>query len=400
MKEVAHDRYCTAWSIWLTAASTGLAFFYCLFLFGHLHHHPGRWYPPPDARQVTGPANDLLGGHLHAVYSSNRLLYSLPLSFVVVAPAAAVVRVLHLPGEPHQMWLLVVLPYFVACGGLTLQAARRLAWDLGMQSRLWLVQVAAVFVVLLPEVEWGHVEDTLALACVISMLRRLIRGDFTRAALYVGVAISFKQWAIMLIPLLVLTTPSRERARVFVLACALPVALAVVFLSVDFKHVFEALTSPVTQSLGFPGHPWIAPTWLGAHTSQVNRALAAGLAFAVAWRGRHRSRQPVELVGAAAVILLIRPLFESINYSYYWSPALLLLVVVAGGSSGRLGVGDWCLPVVAMAWTVPRSDGLAAPAWWAGELLLLALVVWRVAPSCGFGPGRFVRRRGLATASG
>jgi len=212
-----------------------------------------------------------------------------------------------------------------------------------------------------------------------------------QACLLVSVAISFKEWAVMLVPFLVLIAPAGQRVRAAVAACALPCVLVVVFMGFNFHDTFRNLTSPVTIVKGASGHPWIDGTWLGGHSSQVNRLAAVIIAVGVSWRRRHRML-PLELLGSTGVILLVRPLTEVSNYSYYWSPGLLLLtltVVCGRAAAGRSFTWrDWIWPVGAMLWTVPRSNDLTAMLWWAGEGILLAMVAVSVSGPGGFGPGR------------
>ncbi len=375
------DRHDTAWSVALVVAFTGLALLYCVAVFGPTHRGGG-WFQPPDAPILLKAGDRLVHGHLRSVYWTPGL-YDLPLSFPIAGVTALLGGWLHLHDTPNPTTDFVLIPIWVTLGVPVLQQVRRLAWDLGMRKALWAVQVAAVFLVLVPEVEWGHVEDVLALACLLAAVRRLIRSEALAACLYLSLAISFKQWAVMAAPLFVLSSLPGRRLRALLASVALPGVLVVGFLAVDFKHALPAFVAPVTQVLAFPGHPWVAATWLGPHSSQVNRALATLLAAGLAWTRRARAADAQQVVGTVALILLIRPLTETINYSYYWSPGLVLLAVLGMSGARRVRTSDWLWPVLAMAWTLPHSNDLTALDWWGGEAVLLAVMLWRLARPLG-----------------
>ena len=372
------DRHCTLWTAAIAAGFAGLAVLYCTVVYGWTHQG-GWWYAPKDALTLNRAGWELIHGHLRQVYSGDHGLYALPLAFPLTGLATVAIRALHLQSAPHPQWVFFEVPLLVFLGAPVLQAARRLAWDLGLRRRLWGVQLLAVFLVLVPEVQWGHVEDVLCLNFVLWGLRRLIRGQALRACLYLSVAVSFKQWAVMLLPVLVLAAPAKQRGRHAIAALALPAALAGLFLIVSYPDAIRAFTSPATLVRNYPGHPWVDPTWLGSRTGAANRYAAMGLACAVAWFRRRRIHDPMDVVATAALILMIRPLTESINYPYYWSPGLLLVALVTMASSRRMNVGDWVWPALALAWTLPVSNDVTAMDWWAGEAVLVGVIAFRLA---------------------
>jgi hypothetical protein len=116
----------------------------------------------------------------------------------------------------------------------------------------------------------------------------------------------------------------------------------------------------------------------------VNRTIAPIAAALVAWRRRGHLKDPLELMSLFGLVLLIRPLTETINFSYYWSPGLLMLALAGAIGRPRLSVAFWVWPVIAMAWALPHSGGLPNLDWWVGELLILALAGWTLAPIGGY----------------
>lgn len=318
---------------------------------------------------VSGPGRHLFAGQLRDVYA-NSDMFALPLSF----PIIGVITVMADHFAPHGWSLFQVEgPFIAALGVFPVQASRRLVWEMGQRRRLWIPQAVTVGLVLVPAMEWGHVEDVLALACTLHSLRWLVRHNFVRAAIYLSVAIAFKQWAVMLVPLLVFVeAPGR---RVYVLCCclSLPALLAGFFLLVDFHDAFVAFFAQPTL-VGVPGHPGIT-TWLGSHSSQMARITSTALSGAIAFVRRYRTKVAGELLLSAGLVLLLRPMAEPANFAYYWSPPLIVLVVGTMSVGARIRVSGAAFALLAIAWSLPTPNPSMSVLWWIGELLLLGLLV-------------------------
>ena len=349
--------------------------------FGWVMGVRGGWAVSSDVWMTVNAGRFVWNGALGYVYQGTTS-YALPLSFILMAPASGLVDRLGLTEGyptplPHPNAWLVIGPYTLVFGIFLLHAVRRLAWDLGIRSRLWLVQLGAVLIVLVPAFQWGHFEDVLALTAAIWALRRMIAGDFVRAALYVSIAISFKQWAVLLLPFVLAAAPPGRRLRALGAGVALPGALTLYLLGVDWADASRALFMPTNQVSGFEGHGAVFINWFGRHTSTVSRSTGTLLAAWVGWRCRHVRSVPA-ILGVAALILFLRPLFEPVTFSYYWSPAYLLAGLAALAAVGEFRALHWLLPVAAMAWTLPRGNPHTAALWWAGYLILVALNCWQL----------------------
>jgi hypothetical protein len=373
-----------AWSssVVMGLAFAGLTLFYSFYLFGVIKHAHVWAYSTTDIWLVVDGGRFVWHGALGYIYQGTQS-YSLPLSFIVMAPVSGLIDHYGLvEGSPFPIahpsaWLLVG-PYSLVFGIFLLHGVRRLAWDLGVRRRLWAVQLAAVLLVLVPCFQWGHFEDVVALTFVLHAVRKVLVGDFVRAALLISVAVSFKQTAGMLIPWLVFMAPRGLRLRCLGAACALPAAFVALTLGVDWNDASKALFSPVNMVKHYPGHSAIYLTWLGKKTSQVSRTIGLLSSVGAGWFLR-KVRSAPQTVAAIGLLLIIRPFSEAIIYSYYWSPGLLFAGLVGLAVHKRFRIHDWLWPVLAIAWASPRSDGHLSLWWWTGEIILIGLTAFQTA---------------------
>ena len=328
-----------------------------------------------DLAQMTGAAHDVWTGKLDQVYGSNLGLLALPLSFLAVLPLAPILGAMHQQVPYHDVATILAGSYVLLLGSFLLHAVRKLAWDLGIRRHLLLLQIAAAVLVLLPEFEYGHLDDVLALTAVVYAVRRMLRREHLAAAVMLSVAISFKQWAFVLVPLLIGGAPEGRRLKTAFTAAALPAVLTAVSIGLDGTSAMHAFFSPLPSSQ-MTGHPGFDPAWLGAHSSEASRVLASLLAAGLGIVGR-RVTEPAKLLGVVAVILAIRPLTETVNYSYYWSPTLMfvLLSLLVAEQRVSLGAAGWC--AAALLWSVPRGLDSSPQGWWVCQLILLGALSWK-----------------------
>ena len=385
---VERDRWGWLSSLFLGVAFGGLAMLYSLVVFAQLYHHHLRglhqWWAPGDIWSVVIGGNYVWHGLLGQVYSAyGNSSYALPLSYIITAPVSALVnhwnlQIGILPLARPSAWL-VVGPYSLLFGVFFLDAVRRLAWVLGLRRRLFALQVLTVLLVLVPMFQWGHFEDTIALIFVLHAIRYSLSNSYLRAAFLLSLAVSSKQWAILLVPFLVSQAPRGTRIRVAAAACALPALFVSLVLATDFNSSAHALFSEVNLVHGSAGHVAFFVTWLGTKTSQVSRTLGVLAALGATWTLR-KVAGPVRLLAAMSLLLLFRPMSEAINFSYYWAPAFLVAGMVGVAAHNRLRLRDWIWQLAAMAWTLPRraSSGF----WWAIFDCLLVGVWVQVAVNC------------------
>ncbi len=412
--DMQRDRRCWTSSIAIGVGFTVVAMAFSLLAlpaFAGVH----AWIVPGDIWMVTGAALHVWNGALGYVYEVNSNWYSLPLSAILLAPVVGLSDHLHLVGGTpfpiaHPTSWLLIGPYSLLYGIFLLHAVRRLAWEVGVHRRLWAVQALSVLLVLFPAAQWSHFEDVIALTFVVHATRRVLAGDTSRAALYLAVAIASKQWAMLLVPAVVWAAPVGRRLTTLLLAASLPGALALFTLGVDWRHASHALLFPSVVYSGNPGHLAFFAHWLGSRTSRPARMLALAASPAIAWRTR-QWRTPAQLLGALAAVMVVRALLEPVNFSYYWSPALIAAGLSGAAARRRVRWQDWLWPTLAMVWTYPATTSqtwmrLIFPTvtnsamWWAGEALLLVAASIAVGGACGLRlPGRGYPVAGLAAVS-
>lgn len=353
-----------------------LAMIYSLFV-APLFTADHLWFAPGDVWMDVDGGRYVWHGALGYVYQGTGS-YALPGFFILLAPASGLIDHLRLiEGTPylvpHPSAWLVAGPYTMLFGIFLLHAVRRLGWDLGIKRRLWLLQIAAVVTVLVPAACWGHFEDVVALAGVLYAVRFLLQQDYGRAAIALSVAIASKEWALLVLPFLLVRVPVGRRLRVSFWSIALPAALAAFTLSVDWADASRDLLFPKVTAAAAIGHAALFAGWLGPHASLIGRALSLAAAPVLAWVTRREDR-PVQLLKLVAAVCLLRAVLEPFSYSYYWSPSLLLVGMAGYQLPVRALAARWASILVAVVWLMPTEA--AGIGWWAGLALLLVLA-WR-----------------------
>ena len=95
------------------------------------------------------------------------------------------------------------------------------------------------------------------------------------------------------------------------------------------------------------------------------------------------ARSLPSILGALSVMLLLRPLFEPVLYSYYLMPSLLVTGLVGVAAHRRFRFRDWIFQVAALLWAMPHSNLRTNGRWWVIELALLTLSWIQVTINCG-----------------
>jgi hypothetical protein len=338
-----------------------------------VHGEPG-WIVPGDIWMSTRVSDYIRYGAYAWVYQAAPGYYALPLAAILLVPAMVIADASHLVSgfpEPiaHPTMWLVVGPYSLAFGIAALHAVRVAAWQYGLRQRLALVQLATVALVLVPCAAMGHPEDVLAFAFTCYGVAAADRHDLGRSAVWLGLAVCSKQWAVLAVPFVVLGCPRPDRLQFAVRAALPPLILLAPALIMDPQDTLRAVLAPTTPVGLIWGHDGLLLLLAGADASRWSRAGAVLASFLLAvWLMRRRA---AFLLDGIAVAFLLRALAEPVVFGYYLAPGLGFLLLSSCRRRGRLDPGDLAAVCLAMLWGLPARMG--SEIWWTGEAVVFAL---------------------------
>jgi len=363
-----------------------------------------QWLTMGDARWTVQSAQYVSFGGLGSVYSINDQFLPLPGFLLLLAPAVAVGDHLHyLNSFPYilhypTMWI-VVAPVFLVTGSTSILGADYLADSLGATKvRRRVLAVAIALVVVLPTCVWaGHLEDLLALGLSCLSVALLIRRHYLGAAMVLALAIMMQPWALPLIPILVVATPTGRRFRALVCASALPVVTGLALLTMDFHDAYRTL---VLQPMQGPGQklPWWSmahpltiiqygvPTIMRVGSGPRFLAVVTAVAIAVAVR---RDIRPQTIMMAVSVALVARGAFETQIWCWYLAPAAVFLAISiaagVGANKVRWALGALCT-FAFYGFAAAAYDAYSLPPWLGLALLLMTAAGALAAATYGLRP--------------
>jgi hypothetical protein len=367
----------------LTLLTIGLGMLSSMVLVPLVLHWRG-WLAPEDVWPSVLAAQYVANGAVGYVYSSSDFYVVTPLLALILAPAALVADKLNLLNnfpfhiEHPTAWLLYG-PYGLALSFPLYWAARKLAVQVGLAARAWVVQWAALILAAIPmSVLYGHYEDTLCLAAVLFAVTLLLQERPLPAALAFGVAIACKQWALLGLPLFVLVAPREHRVGMAVRSLGIPAALVALPLIQDWKFASRALF----EARSYPHAIEHSALWV--HNTQIvtgtpGRIVAVLFGVGVAWWLRDRDELPLLLAGFG-LIFLSRLVFEPRILFYYLGPGLLFLMLHEWLTTGRW----WRVPVTGCLLMAYFHLHISPIMWWPAAFLALGVIggpaardVWR-----------------------
>ena len=274
---------------------------------------------PTDLDAFAPYGRQILIGHLAAPYShTNDQSGPLQLLAAATAPPTMLRTVLKIS------ILAAVWSVLIAVGSLWLVRAVRRASGLVPNQALELVAglLTAVWIVG-GEALGGHLAElTIPVSWVLAGLA-VRRGRWAVAGILLGTSVGWEPWGILGLPVALLAPDLRNAVRAAVIAvgsaaaCYLPFVLAGPFRLLDFHWV--VITGTLVHTL------WPHTTQFGwlPRSLQGGLCLVIGSAIALTLR-RQRGANAVWLVPVA--ILLVRFVFDPVQFSYYWVAAQVALV--------------------------------------------------------------------------
>jgi len=365
--------------LWLTLLTIALGMVASLWLVPLVVGYHG-WYAPQDAWPSLLAGQYVASGAIGFVYSSSIFYVVTPLLAVILAPVSLIGDHFNLTYNwpyqiPHPTVWLVYGPYALALCGAIFWTARKLAFEIGLGARAAVVQWGTLVMAVIPmAVLYGHFEDVLALACVMLAATLLFQERWPQAALALGFAIAFKQWALMGLPLLVAVAPKEQRVAAAVRSLVVPALLVALPLIRDWHNATQALF----EAKSYPHSFEHSALWL-RHPGQIvvgtpGRSVALAFSLFVAWWMRDRDEVPL-ILAAFGVVFLSRLLFEPRLLFYYLGPGLTFLWLHERLTSGHW----WRVPVAGCLFMAYFNVHLQPVLWWPAAFVFIAILGWPAA---------------------
>lgn len=388
------------WPILMTVliVGSGMAFMLC---WPTVIEHKHGWETGGDLWGIFRAAHYIGWGFLGGAYDPTTGVNSLPGLEILLAPVAMLSGHLGLTESfppfflPHPTAALLLEPIELLLASTVLFAADSLAESLavpwGRRRSLCLM----IAVIAWPTVAiWGHAEDCLALALAIYSFGAVLDSRWKLAGWLFGVALLVQPLVIMMLPLLIATSPRRHRVGTLVRSVGMAAALAVVAFASDFSNAYRSLIQQPTPPSINHATPWVslAPRvtnvvstaghyatitsrggkYLQGVTNDhphavilvsggAGRAIEVVLAVLVGLSVWRRPQSPDRLIWLAALCLGMRCMFEAVMTPYYLAPPLILALAIAS-RQGRLRFIGSC--AVGLGMTIYAYQNLNPWQWW------------------------------------
>ena len=290
---------------------------------------------------------------------------------LVAAPAVAVLQPF-LGSERAFAWVGMATPLVLAAAAVRLGRALGVApWSLRELVTAAAVLVApgvphAVLATVGTNTGIFHPQDVVAAAEAMMAVAAAVRGRWTWCAVWLGIALLTRQWALLVALPLVVAAPEAARVRVVCVAGGLFLAGLLPFLLGDPDGAIRALRAgnSLRNGQSLVGHLPLTPRLVFAFSRGAPVIGAMVLAVVLAWRWQRVVPLAAGVLGAVVAGVAFRTGFDAAFFAYYLGP-LSAFVVVA--------VMTRLVPVVAgVVW------------------LVLLLVVTSTAPVGGPFPGLVV----------
>lgn len=350
------------------------------------------WSVPHDLWRTLVAADRLRHLDFANLYTKPTLLVSFPGAAVVLVPIALLIDVTGLgfgfqtAQNPYPAAWLVAGPGEILWSATVLFVADAMAQRLGAdRTGRAVLAVAGAAALWSVSVRWGHPEDAVAVALLLSGVSALGQRRLVRSGWLVGAAIAVQPLVLLGLPVVLVLVPRRMLAW-FLLRAAIPGA---VLLGLAFAANGPATSRAVISQPNFPlSHsdhltPWtsLAPQLGGGVVAAGPGRIVAVLsacagAVVLARRRRGRSGDPLspqaisEALWFVAGALALRCAFESVMVAYYVWPAIAVALVAAARQNRPRLLRTAALVVIVMASAEASWPGPWV--WWSTMMLGLA----------------------------
>jgi hypothetical protein len=379
-----------------------------------LVEHKHGWQTGADMWGIFRAAHYVGWGFLGGVYDPSTGVNSPPGLEVLLAPLAMLSGHLGLTESfppyfiPHPTAALLLEPIELLLASTVLLAVDALAELLGVTRRRRISLCIATAALVWPTVAiWGHAEDCLALALAIYSLIAGFDGKWKMCGWLFGFALVTQPLVVMILPIVVATSPAGQRMVTVVRSISLTVVLVAISFASDAADAYRALVQqPTPPSVNHatplvslsPRLTEVAPisadqasiTYRSGkfiesashaqfHTvvlvsGGAGRAIEVVLALLLGLHVWRRPQPPNRLIWLAAVCLGMRCMFEAVMLPYYLAPPLILALAIASSQGEKR---FWTACAIALGISVFAYCHLSPWAWWlpeaAGTVSVLAL---------------------------
>jgi hypothetical protein len=356
------------------------------------------WPLPDDLWGTLIAARRLLHLDLGGLYTRPTRLIAFPGAALILVPAVAAIGAAGLglaaPGahNAHPGAWLVAGPYEIALSAVALFAADALADRLGVPMPRRAVLAAAEAVALWNvSVRWGHPEDAVAVALLLSGILALSDSRPERSAWLIGAAVAVQPLVLLALPVVLAVIEPRRLAG-FLARAAIPGA---VLLGAAALANWQATFTAVTRQPNWPTVDHTTP-WIALAPHLRNGAVAAGPArgFTVLlacgcalvvgrrWRVLRRTadwtpQALAELLWWVAVTLALRCVLEPVMVAYYLWPTLAVALVPASSIWSRLVAASLTASTLTL---VSQASWRGHWVWWGSVVAGLGLTLLLAAP--------------------
>lgn len=309
------------------------------------------WSVPHDLWRTLVASDRLCHLDIANLYTPPTLLVTFPGAAVVLVPIALLIDATGLglgfqtAQNPYPVTWLVAGPCEILLSATVLFVVDAIAQRMGAERTgravLAAAGAAAVWSV---SVRWGHPEDAVSVALLLSGMSALGRRRLVRSGWLVGAAIAVQPLVLLGLPIVLVLVP-RTMLASFLLRAATPAAvLLATALAANGPATYRAVSTQPNFPLSHSNHltPWtsLAPQLGGGVVAAgpgriVAVMLACAGAMVLARRRRGRRNLPLspqamaEALWFVAGSLALRCVFESVMVAYYLWPAIAVALVAA-----------------------------------------------------------------------
>jgi hypothetical protein len=228
--------------------------------------------------------------------------------------------------------------------------------------------VALTPIVWMPILAEFHPQDLVALGLTLAATACAVRRQWLWAGVFLGLAITSQQFALLVLAPLFVVAPGKQRWRLLVSSAAAVTLVSLPFVVAASGRAIRAVLIGTGDSTGFGGTVLWNTGLRGAGLVFGSRILPILVSIAIAWwvnrRLDSRVLEPIPLLSLLATSLSLRLVFEKGLFGYKFlalAVMLILLALVRGQIRGRLVA--WLVLVSLVFNPIPVGLSLNARSW-------------------------------------